>query len=149
MIGGIDLDSRRVDALEQVLSNPREHVRGRMHCVVGCGGERDPGKRPLMGAIAERLSDRVILTDGNPRREDGDRIIEEILEGMPYPDKAGVERQRALAIRPAIATACEQDLVLIAVKGHETIQDMGDLEVQFSDGAQVLQVLQERGGRVA
>jgi UDP-N-acetylmuramoyl-L-alanyl-D-glutamate--2,6-diaminopimelate ligase len=133
-------------ALEQALVNLREHARGRIHCVVGCGGERDRGKRPLMGGIAERLSDRVILTDDNPRGEDGDAIIEEILAGMESPNAVGVERQRAYAIRLAIATAAEQDLVLIAGKGHEITQDMGDLKVHFSDRAQVLQVLQERGG---
>jgi UDP-N-acetylmuramoyl-L-alanyl-D-glutamate--2,6-diaminopimelate ligase len=134
------------DALEQALLNLREHTRDRIHCVVGCGGERDPGKRPLMGAIAERLSDRVILTDDNPRGEDGDAIVEEIRAGMERPDAVCVERQRALAIRLAIATASERDLVLVAGKGHETIQDMGELKVHFSDRAQVLQVLQERGG---
>ncbi len=134
------------DALEQALRNLREHVRGRIHSVVGCGGERDRGKRPLMGAIVERLSDRVILTDDNPRGEDGDAIVRDILAGMEEPAAVCVERQRALAIRLAIAKAAEQDLVLIAGKGHETTQDMGDLKVHFSDGAQVLQVLQERGG---
>lgn len=134
------------DALEQVLRNLREHVPGRIHTIVGCGGERDRGKRPLMGAIAERLSDRVILTDDNPRAEDGDAIVSEMLAGMKDPGAVCVERHRALAIRLAMATAAERDLVLIAGKGHETTQDMGDLQVHFSDGAQVLQVLQERGG---
>lgn len=133
-------------ALAQVLMNLREHAGGRIHCVVGYGGERDRGKRPLIGRMAERLSDRVILTDDNPRGEDGDAIIQDILAGMEQPDAVRVERQRALAIRLAIATAAEEDLVLIAGKGHETTQDMGDLKVHFSDRAQVLQVLQERGG---
>jgi UDP-N-acetylmuramoyl-L-alanyl-D-glutamate--2,6-diaminopimelate ligase len=137
------------DALEQALLNLREHARGRIHCVVGCGGARDRGKRPLMGAIAERLADRVILTDDNPRSEDGDGIIDDIRAGMERPEAVCVERQRALAIRVAIATAAEQDLVLIAGKGHETTQDMGDLKIHFSDRAQVLQVLQERGGYCA
>jgi UDP-N-acetylmuramoyl-L-alanyl-D-glutamate--2,6-diaminopimelate ligase len=129
------------DALEQVLGNLGEHARGRIHCVFGCGGERDPGKRPLMGAIAERLSDRVTLTDDNPRGEDGSSIVDQVIAGMEQPDRACIERQRALAIRLAIATAAEQDLVLIAGKGHETTQDMGELKIHFSDRAQVLQVL--------
>jgi UDP-N-acetylmuramoyl-L-alanyl-D-glutamate--2,6-diaminopimelate ligase len=134
------------DALEQALVNLREHASGRIHCVIGCGGNRDRGKRPLMGAIAEGQSDRVIVTDDNPRSEDGNAIVEEILAGMERPNAVTVERHRSLAIRLAIATASERDLVLIAGKGHETTQDMGELKVHFSDGAQVLQVLQERGG---
>jgi UDP-N-acetylmuramoyl-L-alanyl-D-glutamate--2,6-diaminopimelate ligase len=102
-----------------------------------------------MGASAERLSDRVILTDDNPRHENGSNIIDEIRAGMEAPGAVCIERQRALAIRLAIATAGEQDLVLVAGKGHETTQDLGELKVHFSDRAQVLQVLLERGGRAA
>jgi UDP-N-acetylmuramoyl-L-alanyl-D-glutamate--2,6-diaminopimelate ligase len=135
------------DALEQALTNLRDHARGRLVCVFGCGGERDRGKRPLMGEIAERLADRVIVTDDNPRREDGDAIVTEILAGMQGPTAVKVERHRALAIRLAIATASEQDVILVAGKGHETTQDMGELKIHFSDRAQVVQALRERGGR--
>lgn len=139
------------DALEQALLALRGHCRGRLTCVFGCGGERDRGKRPLMGAIAERLADGLIVTDDNPRREDGGVIIDEILAGMQRPEGARVERQRGLAIRLAIATASARDLILIAGKGHETTQDMGELKVHFSDRAQVQQALAERrgSGRVA
>jgi UDP-N-acetylmuramoyl-L-alanyl-D-glutamate--2,6-diaminopimelate ligase len=135
------------DALEQALANLREHTRGRLLCVFGCGGERDRGKRPLMGAVAERLSDLVLVTDDNPRGESGDRIVEEILAGMKRPQAARVERQRATAIRRAIATAAPGDLVLVAGKGHETTQDMGELKIHFSDRAQVVQALHERAGQ--
>lgn len=135
------------DALDQALTNLREHSQGKLICVFGCGGDRDRGKRPLMGEIAERLSDRVIVTDDNPRREDGDCIIADVLAGVHQSRAVTVERQRGLAIRLAIATAAEQDAVLIAGKGHEITQDMGDLKVHFSDRAQVVQALQERGGR--
>jgi UDP-N-acetylmuramoyl-L-alanyl-D-glutamate--2,6-diaminopimelate ligase len=135
------------DALEQALTNLREHSQGKLICVFGCGGDRDRGKRPLMGEIAERLSDRVIVTDDNPRREDGDCIIADVLAGVHQSRAVTVERQRGLAIRLAIATAAEQDAVLIAGKGHEVTQDMGDLKVHFSDRAQVVQALQERGGQ--
>jgi UDP-N-acetylmuramoyl-L-alanyl-D-glutamate--2,6-diaminopimelate ligase len=134
------------DALEQTLRSLRAHAKGRLTCVFGCGGERDPGKRPLMGEVAERLSDRVILTDDNPRREDGDEIVAQVLAGARRPAAFQVERQRGLAIRSAIATAAERDIVLVAGKGHETVQDMGDLKVQFSDRAQVVQALREREG---
>ena len=117
------------DALEQALGNLRAHTRGRLICLFGCGGERDAGKRPLMGAVAERLAEQVILTDDNPRGEDGDAIV---------------ERRRGLAIRRAIAIAGRDDLVLVAGKGHETVQDLGERKVHFSDRAQVQQALSER-----
>jgi len=134
------------DALEKALTSLRAHTKGRLVTVFGCGGQRDRGKRPLMGEIAERLSDRVILTDDNPRHEDGDQIIAEILAGVRRPADLKIERQRGLAIRLAIATASERDMVLVAGKGHERVQDMGELKVHFSDRAQVVQALHERGG---
>lgn len=137
------------DALEKALTSLRAHTKGRLIAVFGCGGQRDRGKRPLMGEIAERLSDRVILTDDNPRHDDGDQIIAEILAGVRRPADLKVERQRGLAIRLAIATASERDIVLVAGKGHETVQDMGELKVHFSDRAQVVQALRERGGNAA
>jgi UDP-N-acetylmuramoyl-L-alanyl-D-glutamate--2,6-diaminopimelate ligase len=137
------------DALEQALANLREHAAGRLLCVFGCGGDRDRGKRPLMGAVAERLADRVIVTDDNPRSEDGDAIVAQILGGMQAPEAALVERRRGLAIRRAVALAGADDLVLVAGKGHETTQELGDLKLPFSDRAQVQQALSERGTRVA
>jgi len=132
------------DALEQALLNLRAHAKGRLVCVFGCGGERDTGKRPLMGALAERLADQVILTDDNPRGEAGDEIIAQILAGMVAPGPVIVERRRGLAIRRAIAIAGRDDLVLVAGKGHETLQDLGERKVHFSDRAQVQQALAER-----
>ncbi|MEY6431712.1 UDP-N-acetylmuramoyl-L-alanyl-D-glutamate--2,6-diaminopimelate ligase [Thioalkalicoccus limnaeus] len=135
------------DALEQVLTHLRAHGGRRVLTVFGCGGERDRGKRPLMGRVAERLSDLVILTDDNPRHEDGSAIIAEIRAGLADPSRVRIERQRALAIRLALALADRRDIVLVAGKGHETTQDMGDLEVHFSDRAQVMQALNEWGQR--
>lgn len=135
------------DALEQALIEMRAHCRGRLLAVFGCGGGRDAGKRPLMGEVAERLADVVIVTDDNPRQEDGERIVERILAGMARPDDAIVERQRALAIRAALARAGRDDAVLVAGKGDETVQDMGELRVRFSDRAQVVQALSEWEGR--
>jgi UDP-N-acetylmuramoyl-L-alanyl-D-glutamate--2,6-diaminopimelate ligase len=89
--------------------------------VFGCGGERDAGKRPVMGAIAERLADVAIVTDDNPRGENGDVIVAQILGGMRR--AAAVERDRATAIGMAIAQAGADDVVLIAGKGHETYQE--------------------------
>jgi UDP-N-acetylmuramoyl-L-alanyl-D-glutamate--2,6-diaminopimelate ligase len=101
--------------------------------VFGCGGERDPGKRPLMGETAERLADRVIVTDDNPRGEDADGIVAMILRGVRRPAGVLVERDRALAIRAAIAEARPGDAVLIAGKGHEDYQIAGGERRHFSD----------------
>ncbi len=121
------------DALEQALSALREHCAGRLWCVFGCGGERDAGKRPLMGRIAERLADRVVVTDDNPRGEDGDRIVADILAGMGTPGAARVERDRERAVRAAHAEAEPGDLVLIAGKGHEDYQQVGAERRPYSD----------------
>ena len=129
------------DALRVALEAAREHCAGELVCVFGCGGDRDRGKRPLMGGVADRLADRVILTDDNPRSEDGDRIIDEIMEGMNGP--ADIERDRESAIRMAISAASEQDLVLIAGKGHEDYQINGDEVRHFSDRETVEAVLEE------
>ena len=129
------------DALEQVLCALREHTHGRLYCVFGCGGERDRGKRPKMGRLAEELADVVVLTDDNPRNESGDRIIEEIATGMQGP--ARVIRDRAAAIRAVIGEAGQDDVVLIAGKGHEAYQQVGDRRVPYSDRETVRRVLGE------
>jgi UDP-N-acetylmuramoyl-L-alanyl-D-glutamate--2,6-diaminopimelate ligase len=135
------------DALTQVLTALRAHVTGRLYCVFGCGGDRDTGKRPLMGQVAERLADRVVVTDDNPRSEDGDAIVAQILAGMSAPHAVRVERNRAQAIAQTIKEAASDDLVLIAGKGHEDYQQVGELRVPFSDVAQVNKALaQDIGG---
>ncbi len=121
------------DALEQALTSLRAHVTGRLILVFGCGGERDRAKRPLMGAIAARLADAVIVTDDNPRSEDGDRIVAEILEGVVDRRRVEVERDRALAIHQAVREASVGDLVLIAGKGHEATQESGGVQFPFDD----------------
>lgn len=131
------------DALEHALTALREHVGGRLVCVFGCGGDRDRGKRPLMGAIAERLADQVIVTDDNPRSESGDRIVAEIVAGMAHADRVRVVRDRAEAIAMSIREALPGDLILIAGKGHETYQLVGDEVLHFSDCEQVEKILPE------
>lgn len=121
------------DALEQALCSLRAHTSGRLIVVFGCGGERDRAKRPLMGAIAVRLADAVIVTDDNPRGEDGDRIVAEILAGMPERERVAVERDRALAIHQAVREAAVGDLVLIAGKGHEATQESQGVQYPFDD----------------
>ena len=125
--------SHKPDALEQVLAALRAHCDGKLVCVFGCGGDRDVGKRPIMGAIAERMADVVIVTDDNPRGEDGDAIVAQIVAGMRAPERATVERDRARAIDIAIAQARAGDAVLIAGKGHETYQEIGGAKHPFDD----------------
>ena len=137
------------DAVEKVLMTLRELLRpsssrrtragSRLICVFGCGGDRDRGKRPLMGRIATRLADRVVLTSDNPRGEDPLAIISDILEGvvrdcMVVPD-------RAEAVRAAIALARPGDIVLVAGKGHEPYQEICGVRHRYSDGAVVRSAL--------
>jgi UDP-N-acetylmuramoyl-L-alanyl-D-glutamate--2,6-diaminopimelate ligase len=118
------------EALENVLQSARDLASGRVVCVFGCGGDRDRGKRPLMGQAAVALADRVIVTSDNPRSEDPLAIIEEILVGAPG---AEVEPDRAAAIGRAIELAGEGDVVLIAGKGHEQGQELADGKIPFDD----------------
>ncbi|MCC6134553.1 MAG: UDP-N-acetylmuramoyl-L-alanyl-D-glutamate--2,6-diaminopimelate ligase [Candidatus Contendobacter sp.] len=128
-------------ALEQALTALRTQHGRRLWCVFGCGGDRDAGKRPLMGAIAERLADRVIVTDDNPRTEDPQQIIAAIQAGMRRPDAAIVIRDRRQAITQALAEAGGGDIVLIAGKGHEDYQIIGTERWPFSDRAVAHQFL--------
>ncbi|MFC3650203.1 UDP-N-acetylmuramoyl-L-alanyl-D-glutamate--2,6-diaminopimelate ligase [Dyella humi] len=121
------------DALEQALTALRAHCEARLICVFGCGGERDAGKRPQMGEIAERLADVAIVTDDNPRGEDGDAIVAQILAGMARPQAATVLRDREAAIRAALKMAHTGDVVLIAGKGHETYQESAGGKRAFDD----------------
>ncbi|TDU26440.1 UDP-N-acetylmuramoylalanyl-D-glutamate--2,6-diaminopimelate ligase [Panacagrimonas perspica] len=130
-------------ALEQILSAVRAHTRGRLVCVFGCGGDRDAGKRPLMGEVAARLADRAIVTDDNPRSESPASIAGQILAGVDASmrDKLSVEHDRARAIRAAVAEATSGDVVLVAGKGHETTQTYGRDVREFSDRAFVAHLL--------
>lgn len=130
------------DALEKVLGSLREHVSGRLICVFGCGGDRDRGKRPQMGEVATRLADRVVLTDDNPRSEDAQQIVADILSGMIDRDMVHVEHDRAKAIHVSVAAAGPNDLVLIAGKGHEDYQESNGRRRPFSDIEQAQLALQ-------
>jgi UDP-N-acetylmuramoyl-L-alanyl-D-glutamate--2,6-diaminopimelate ligase len=99
--------------------------------VFGCGGDRDRGKRPQMAAIAERGADRVIVTDDNPRSEDGDAIVADIVAGFASPAAASVERDRRRAIALALAGTHANDVVLIAGKGHEAYQEVAGVRTPF------------------
>jgi UDP-N-acetylmuramoyl-L-alanyl-D-glutamate--2,6-diaminopimelate ligase len=118
-------------SIEVALKALRLHCHGALWCVFGCGGDRDRGKRPMMGKVAERLSDHAIVTSDNPRTEPPGQIIADILEGMA--EEAVAIDDRAEAIAYAIAHAAVEDTILIAGKGHEDYQVIGDQTLSFSD----------------
>lgn len=132
------------DGLRSALVALREHFDRNVWCVFGCGGNRDTGKRPLMGEIAEACADRLIIADDNPRREHGDNIVQHILSGIRNPSAVTVIRDRARAIDYAVANAAPGDVVLVAGKGHEDYQDIGGDRKLFSDARQVRLALQNR-----
>ena len=130
------------DALEKTLTALKDVARagdGRLVVVFGCGGERDHGKRPLMGAVASRHADSIVVTSDNPRGEDPTAIIAEITAAIPVPYKAIEDRRAAIAL--AIASASVEDVVLIAGKGHETYQERAGRKLPFSDVIEVEQAL--------
>lgn len=129
------------DALEKVLQALRKHTTQALWVVFGCGGDRDRGKRALMGKIAEQLADHVVLTDDNPRSEDPDKITDDIRSGMRAVVK--VVHRRAQAISEVIESAVEGDIVLLAGKGHENYQQIGAEKFHFSDREVVTQILGE------
>jgi murE/murF fusion protein len=121
---------------------------GRLVCLFGCGGERDPGKRPVMGAIAAELADHVVVSSDNPRTESPEAIVQQILAGIPEAVRADVEVDRARAILQTIWAASPEDVVLLAGKGHETYQDIGGEKLPFDDRewARVALLLQQTPG---
>ncbi|MDQ6926899.1 MAG: UDP-N-acetylmuramoyl-L-alanyl-D-glutamate--2,6-diaminopimelate ligase [Candidatus Eremiobacteraeota bacterium] len=133
------------DALERTLGSARQLTNGKLIVVFGCGGERDRGKRPLMGAVAEKLSDVAIVTSDNPRREDPDEIINEIEAGMTMNNHERVTDRRA-AIERALAIAGPDDLVVLAGKGHETYQIRGTQSFPFDERDIVREIREARVG---
>lgn len=142
--------AHKPDALEKVLEacRPLATVRaGRLVVVFGCGGDRDTGKRPLMGAIAARLADQVVVTSDNPRSEGPQAIIAEIIAGIDSVAAAAattIEADRRSALRLAIAGAANADVILIAGKGHETYQEIAGERLPFSDVVEARAALLER-----
>ncbi len=121
------------DALEKALQALRVHCKGQLWCLVGCGGDRDRGKRPMMAAMAEQYADRVILTDDNPRTEEPARIMADMVAGLRDPAAVQVEHDRVKAISLAIGQASKQDIILVAGKGHEDYQIIGTDKRHYSD----------------
>ena len=132
-------------ALESVLQALRGHCAGALWCVFGCGGDRDAGKRPQMGEAAERGGDRVVITSDNPRGEDPATIIADVLAGLARPEEAILIEDRAAASAWAVAQAADNDVVLVAGKGHEAYEDTRGGRVPFSDYAVAKRALSARG----
>ena len=133
------------DALEQALLALRECCHGAIWCVFGCGGApRDRGKRPMMGQIAERYSDHIIITNDNPRAENPQQIINDILQGLLCPWAAEVEQDRRAAIAHAIDCASANDVILVAGKGHEDYQIIGKEKLPFSDQEVIEKILESK-----
>jgi UDP-N-acetylmuramoyl-L-alanyl-D-glutamate--2,6-diaminopimelate ligase len=134
------------DALQTVLAAIRPHVTGKLHVVFGCGGDRDKGKRPLMGKAASEFADAVIVTDDNPRSEDAGAIRRETLAGAPGAREIG---DRAQAIKQGIAQLHAGDVLVIAGKGHESGQTVGSVTRPFSDREEAIKAATALGGRAA
>ncbi len=135
------------DALEKALGALRtvaDQRQGQLWCLFGCGGDRDPGKRPVMGSVAENGADRVVLTSDNPRSEKPDAIIREIQQGLKNVGNTHVEADRATAIGHALSQAMARDVVLLAGKGHEDYQEIKGVRRPFSDLTEALVALQRR-----
>jgi UDP-N-acetylmuramoyl-L-alanyl-D-glutamate--2,6-diaminopimelate ligase len=132
--------AHKPDALEKVLEALRPYTEGRLVVVFGCGGDRDPGKRPIMGEIATRLADVAILTDDNPRTEDAAEIRRQVLAGGPSAIEIG---DRGRAIREAVRMLMAGDVLVVAGKGHETGQIVGKTTLPFSDHEAVATALQD------
>ena len=133
--------AHKPDALENVLSSVRPFTTGRVIVVFGCGGDRDRGKRPIMGEIATRLADVVIVTDDNPRSEVPETIRAEILTAAPGAIEIGDRRS---AIKEAVRMLKAGDTLIVAGKGHEEGQTVGTVVLPFSDHVEVAQALRER-----
>ncbi len=131
-------------ALKACLTALKGSYQGALYCVFGCGGDRDQSKRPKMAAVAEYLADHVILTDDNPRFELAQKIMTDIVSGLKNPELVRVIHDRADAIKTAISLADENDLVVIAGKGHEQFQIIGEQKIPFSDRDLVVEVRQEQ-----
>jgi UDP-N-acetylmuramoyl-L-alanyl-D-glutamate--2,6-diaminopimelate ligase len=132
------------DSLENLLKAARPFVKGKLICVFGCGGDRDRSKRPQMGCIAARLADRVVVTSDNPRTENPQQILQDVLAGISAEVQPLVEADRRTAIHTAIAQAAAGDGVLIAGKGHEDYQILGTEKIHFDDREEAQAALRQR-----
>lgn len=130
------------DSLENILTTVREFTKGRLISVFGCGGDRDKTKRPIMGEIASRLSDITIITSDNPRTEEPNTIIKEIIKGVAKDNYVVIESRRE-AIKKAMALAKKDDIIVIAGKGHEDYQELKDKVIHFDEREVIADIIKE------
>jgi UDP-N-acetylmuramoyl-L-alanyl-D-glutamate--2,6-diaminopimelate ligase len=138
------------DAITQALAALRSQAAqrgGRLWCVLGCGGDRDASKRPLMAAAAEAAANQVVLTSDNPRSESPEAIVAAMVQGLSRPSLARIQLDRAVAIDETVAQAAAQDIVLVAGKGHESEQEIMGVRHPFSDVVQARRALQQRAAQ--
>jgi len=133
------------DALEKALQAIKAHCDGKLYCIFGCGGDRDRGKRALMAEIAERIADVVCVTDDNPRTEAPAQIVADVMQGFSRPEKVHVQHDRAKAIYDTIHAATAGDCILVAGKGAEMYQHIGNKKIPFSDAEKVKKYLSDLG----
>ncbi len=129
------------DALEKALLALRVHCEGKLWAIFGCGGDRDAGKRPMMAEIAERLGDKLVITDDNPRSESPELIVKDMLAGLSRPSEAIVQHDRFKALSYALENASAQDIILLAGKGHEDYQIRNGETIHYSDRESAMQLL--------
>ena len=141
--------AHKPEALETVLSTLRPFAHGRLVVVFGCGGDRDAGKRPLMGQVAAELADDIVLTDDNPRTESPQSIVADTARGIPAGSPYRIEHDRARAIHDSLVDAHARDVVIVAGKGHEDYQIYGRERRAFSDQKVVTAALAARAGSTA
>jgi len=137
------------DGLEKALRGIRDHFSGRVWCVIGCGGDRDVGKRPQMAACAEQFADHVVFTSDNPRSESPQSIVADMLAGVTAAEAIMVLVDRPAAVRHAVMQANAEDVVLIAGKGHERWQEVAGERLPMDDVVLARQALIERGERTS
>ena len=130
------------ESLENILKAIKSYTRGKVICVFGCGGDRDPGKRPIMGEISGKVADYTIITSDNPRTEDPEKIIEQIEEGIKK-TKGNYEIvvDRTEAIEKAIKMANNKDIILLAGKGHEPYQEINEKKYPFDERVIVREII--------
>ncbi|WP_417446905.1 UDP-N-acetylmuramoyl-L-alanyl-D-glutamate--2,6-diaminopimelate ligase [Kangiella sp.] len=131
------------DALDKTLTSLREHCAGELWCIFGCGGDRDNTKRPLMGAIAEQKANQVIITDDNPRTENSEEIVAMIREGMKDKSTQYIQKRKE-AIEFALKHSTPNDIILVAGKGHEDYQQIGNKKMHYSDLETVASLMEEK-----
>lgn len=131
------------DAIEQALNALRRHCTSELWCVFGCGGDRDKGKRPLMGQAAEQFADRIMVTSDNARSEDPKQIITDIIQGLINPELALTQVDRVTAIKEVVALAKPGDVILLAGKGHETYQEAAGVRYDYDERALARQLSEQ------